>query len=368
MKILHILNSDFGSRATMGIRSYYIITLSKDYVVFCRGNLSNLKENIIVPFFGFRQLSRGIQFLRMIHHSFANLKIIERKLFEFSCKKLIKNADIVHLFYHSREIIDYAHKLNKKVVVEGFTNPLKMKEMFDNGIKLETKKFYLNKDELYCYQNCDLLISPSKWVTHSMVDMSMKGEVVEIPYGVESYDAIKKDLSGKIKFCFAGGLKRTKGLIDLLEAVQELNVDFKDHFELHLYGRSYSELNSEISSLKADNVYFHGYIEDVNKVYQDKHVYVFPSYFEGSSKTVFEAMAFGLPIITTFNSGSQVVDGVNGFIVNINSASDIFISMRNFINDKNLIEKMGEESLNIAKSFTWEEYAKNVNSCYDKIK
>lgn len=367
MKVLHVLNSDFGARATMGIRSYYIANEMKDYSVFCRANLSNIHQKIYSPFLGFRLLSRGIQFLRLLHHSFSKMRKIEKRLFEISCKKHIKNADIIHLFYHSRELLDYAHQLNKKVVVEGFTNPLVMQEMHTSGIKLDIKKFEINKDELYCYQNCDVLISPSKWVTHTMTDLPMKGKIVEIPYGVESYEVLKKDISGKIKFCFAGGLKRTKGIIDLLEAVQELNVDFKDQFEIHLYGRSYSELNAEMSELKADNIFFHGYIDDVKKVFQDKHVYVFPTFYEGSSKTVFEAMAFGLPIITTFNSGSQVIDQVNGYIVNLNSAADIFIAMRKFINDKSLIEKMGDESLKIAKSFTWSDYAKKVNMCYEEM-
>lgn len=368
MNILHILNSDFGSRATMGIRSYYITTQLKDYSVFCRGNLSNVRDRVYTPIFGFRMLSRGIQFFRMIHHSFAKLKWIEKRIFEISCKKYIKNADTIHLFYHSRELMDYAHQLKKKVIVEGFTNPLTLQEMYANGIKLENDEFKLNSDELYCYQNCELLISPSPWVTHTLSDLPMKGEVVEIPYGVDKFQVIKKDFTKKIKFCFAGGLKRTKGLIDLLEAVQELNVDFNGKFELHLYGRSYSELKSEIERLKADNIFFHGYENDLNKMFQDKHVYVFPSFFEGSSKTVFEAMAFGLPVITTFNSGSQVVDGVNGFIVNVNSASDIFIAMRKFITNTGLIEKMGEESIKIANKFTWENYAKNVKSCYEKLK
>lgn len=367
MKILHILNSDFGSRATMGIRSYHIIKKAKNYSVFCRGNLSDIHTNIHFPFPGFRNLGRGIQFFRMIYHSFAKLKFIENKLFIKFCKSHIKSADIVHFFFHSRELLDYAHKLNKKVIVEGFTNPLVMQNMYNNGIELETKKFILNKEELYCYQNCDLLISPSKWVSHTMSDLPMRGEIVEIPYGVETYDAIEKNISGKIKFCFAGGLKRTKGVIDLLEAIKELNVDFHQQFEVHFYGRKYTELNNVINELKSDNIFFHGYVDDVNVVYQDKHVYVFPSFYEGSSKTVFEAMAFGLPIITTFNSGSQVVHELNGFIVEMNSASDIFIAMRKFILDKNLITSMGAESLKIARTFTWSDYSKKVNACYEKM-
>lgn len=368
MKILHILNSDFGARATMGVRSYYILSQTNDYEVFCRGNLSVIKKGIHSPFLGFRFLSRGIQFLRMLHHSFSILKKIEKKLFEVSCKKYIKNADIIHLFFHSKPLLDYAQKYNKKVVVEGFTNPLRIQEMYNNGIKLDNSKFSLNSDEIYCYQNCDLLISPSAWVTSTMSGLSIKGKIVEIPYGVDSYTTSARKLNGKIKFCFAGGIKRTKGVIDLLEAARELHEDYPEKFELHLYGRLYSELQMEIEQFNAPYIFFHGYEDDVYKIYQDKHVYVFPTYFEGSSKTVFEAMAFGLPIITTFNSGSQVIDGLNGFIIEMNCPSDIFLTMKKFMDIPDLISKMGEESLNIAKIKTWPDYAKNVNLCYENLK
>jgi glycosyltransferase involved in cell wall biosynthesis len=115
-------------------------------------------------------------------------------------------------------------------------------------------------------------------------------------------------------------------------------------------------------------IFFHGYEEDVNKIYQDKHVYVFPTYFEGSSKTVFEAMAFGLPVITTFNSGSQVKDGLNGYIIEMNCPSDIFLTMKKFMDEPELVLKMGEESLSIAKTYSWEDYAKKINLCYEQLK
>jgi len=51
--------------------------------------------------------------------------------------------------------------------------------------------------------------------------------------------------------------------------------------------------------------------------YQNASVFVFPSLMEGSARVIQEAMACGLPIITTPNSGSIVKDGVEGFVAPI---------------------------------------------------
>lgn len=367
MKILHILNSDFGARATMGVRSYHILKNRDDYQVFCRANCSEIQNNISCPFGTFRLISRGIQFLRMIHHSFAKLKSIEKRIFENSARKMIQNADIIHLFYHSRPLLDYAKSLGKTVIVEAFTNPRAIEQMQIDGIQLDYPNFHANKEEIYCYENCDFLISPSAWVSSTFKNSSLKGKLVEIPYGVDTYHKKSLTKNPKIKFCFAGGIKRTKGVLELLEAARELYVDYPDKFELHLYGRIYQELKKEIAPFYLDYIYFHGYENDIYKIYDDKDVYVFPSYFEGSSKTVLEAMAFGLPIVTTFNSGSLAQHDKNGYIVEVTSAAELFKAMRKFLKEPDLIKTMGEESLKIANENDWARYAREVDKVYKAI-
>ncbi len=367
MKVLHILNSDYGSRATMGIRSYHIASRLENVSVFCRGNLSSEVKNIRYPFLGFRLLSRAIQFLRRKHIAFAKLKKIEKFAFEFFCKPYIKDADVIHFFYQSKKLIDYANGLNKKTIIEGFTNPLYIKKMENSGIQLDAKNYAVDLEEVYCYQHCHLLISPSKWVTHTFQSDVNPNIIREVYYGVDAFQKHPFDFSKKIKFCFAGGVKRTKGVIELLKAFAIVNQVYKDKIELHLYGRVYGEIKAEVNSLLADNIYMHGYEEDVNKIYSDKHVYVLASYFEGSSKTILEAMSFGLPVITTFNSGSPIVEPENGFVVEIGDHIKLSDCMKQFIESHDLIETIGENNLKKARELSWDLYAKNVSAIYSEF-
>ncbi|BEP48275.1 MULTISPECIES: glycosyltransferase family 4 protein [Variovorax] len=80
-------------------------------------------------------------------------------------------------------------------------------------------------------------------------------------------------------------------------------------------------------------------------------VYVLPSYREGVPMSTQEAMAMGRAIITTDVPGCRetVVEGVNGFLVPVRDAQALAASMAKFINDPELIGRMGRESRRLAE-------------------
>jgi len=80
-------------------------------------------------------------------------------------------------------------------------------------------------------------------------------------------------------------------------------------------------------------------------------VYVLPSYREGTPRTVLEAMAMGRPIVTTDVPGCRetVVEGVNGFLVPVRDDAALGRAMERLILKPGLAERMGAESLRIAR-------------------
>ena len=71
--------------------------------------------------------------------------------------------------------------------------------------------------------------------------------------------------------------------------------------------------------------------------YQWADVFLLPSICEGSATAIYEALACGLPVITTPNSGSIVRDGVEGFIVPIRDVESIVERLNLFMEDKTLL-------------------------------
>ena len=75
-----------------------------------------------------------------------------------------------------------------------------------------------------------------------------------------------------------------------------------------------------------------------------------PSYREGTPRTVLEAMAMGRAVITTDAPGCRetVVDGDNGFLVEVKSIADLVVAMQKFIEQPELAIQMGKRSREIA--------------------
>lgn len=104
-----------------------------------------------------------------------------------------------------------------------------------------------------------------------------------------------------------------------------------------------------------------GFVSNPNEWIENSSVFVLPSYYrEGVPRSTQEAMAIGRAIITTNSVGCKetVVDGVNGYLVPICDVKALINKMEIFINNPNLIVKMGKESRKIAEK---EYNVKDVN-------
>ncbi|MCG7531146.1 glycosyltransferase family 4 protein [Psychrobium sp. MM17-31] len=371
MKILHVLNSDFGLASTMGYRSYQIVkNSSRDIKVFCRANLSRITGgSIATPYPGSRLYSRMTQYvLKTLGDGcfYSFFKNIEINAFSFRAKKYIESADVVHFFYHDEKLIDYAKGLNKKVIIEAFSHPDYLKRMRREGIKFDSNNETSDDHSIPCYLKSDLIVSPSEWVNDNLEFAGIHKDNVEfIPYGVHKQKDRNYCVGKPLKIVFAGGLKRTKGVLELVEAVTYFP---KETIELKIFGRLHNSIASELEELMSgnDNICIMGFNDDIIKQYQNADIYVYPTYFEGSSKTVFEAMSCGLPVITTFNAGSIVRDEIDGFIVPINNPAAIAEKLNLFLDNPDLIKKMGSSAQNYSRLFSWERYAQNVDKIYSE--
>ncbi|WP_229806481.1 glycosyltransferase family 4 protein, partial [Aidingimonas halophila] len=97
---------------------------------------------------------------------------------------------------------------------------------------------------------------------------------------------------------------------------------------------------------------FLGRISDVRPAIAACHVYVLPSYREGTPHTVLEAMAMGRPVVTSDAPGCRetVVDGENGFLTPVQDVHALALAMECFILDPELVTRMGRRSREIAAS------------------
>jgi glycosyltransferase involved in cell wall biosynthesis len=106
-----------------------------------------------------------------------------------------------------------------------------------------------------------------------------------------------------------------------------------------------------------------GKVEDVRPYLTECRVFVLPSYYEGTPRSVLEAMAMGRPIITTEAPGCRetVIEGANGLKVPVKNSNDLANSMIWMIENPEEVDNMGKESRRICE----EKY--NVHNVNEEI-
>lgn len=125
-----------------------------------------------------------------------------------------------------------------------------------------------------------------------------------------------------------------KGIIELLHAVKVL-VTEKHHPNLILVGsgeylEELKDLAKELEILQY--VHFKGPVfvkDEIKKYYLNADVYILPTYHEGFPRTLYEAMIFGTPIITTFVGGIPGImeHKINSIEIQPKSVESILISL-----------------------------------------
>jgi glycosyltransferase involved in cell wall biosynthesis len=85
-------------------------------------------------------------------------------------------------------------------------------------------------------------------------------------------------------------------------------------------------------------------------------VFLLPSICEGSATATYEALGHGLPVVTTFNSGSPVVDGETGCLVPIREVGSIVDALESLAADREKLAEMSRAALRQSQSLTIASY------------
>ena len=147
---------------------------------------------------------------------------------------------------------------------------------------------------------------------------------------------------------FIGRLVKEKGVIDLLEAFNNINFNDGKKVKLLIVGdvaqnERDKDTKEKIENYKANpNIIFTGYREDINSILYITDVFCLPSYREGMPRSIIEAMAMECAVIATDIRGSreEVIDGKTGFLVPVNSINTLKGKFKKLIEDDKLLQEM----------------------------
>lgn len=182
-------------------------------------------------------------------------------------------------------------------------------------------------------------------------------------------NTLKKSMNidtNKKVIIYSGRLVEIKNVDIILEALNKNSL--KESIHLLIVGGGHLEHEIREKCLKYGiSLTITGFLskqEDVFTYYSCGDLFILPSKIEPWGLVVQEAMAASLPVIVSKNSGCVldfVEEGKNGFSFDPNSVHDLNEKITKILSDDQLVKKMGEESSNIAESWTFAKSNEELN-------
>ena len=190
--------------------------------------------------------------------------------------------------------------------------------------------------------------------------ISQKGVV--IPNPIKSDLPTNTEPNREKTVVAVGRLEEQKNYPLLLNSFKKFKGIYPD-YSLHIYGRGHLESNLKEMAYKQlkmteKDVIFEGFKSNVNEEIANSGMYVLSSDFEGISNALLEAMAMGIPTVSTDcpigGSAMCIKNGVNGYLVPVGDIEELSKAMCVIASDTETANKIGLEASKIRNEYSEE--------------
>lgn len=251
-------------------------------------------------------------------------------------------------------ILDLAQIHFKEIEIISNQFPV-FSEIYANK-KLRTRINTIKAEELALADN---ILCLSSFAKESLIKHGInpdKIKVVNLGFDPEKFTpkSTYSNLSNEpLKIVYAGTITKRKGIDQLLRLVD----DFPNQIKITVIG-SISDAGDIFEKYKP-LITWYPYLEqqEMNKVFNENDLFVFPSYLDSWAMVVVEAMACGLPVIVTENTGAK--DAVTSDIGEILPAGDyekLKETLLHISQHKDYLSRKGKSARAQSELYTWQNY------------
>ncbi len=173
-----------------------------------------------------------------------------------------------------------------------------------------------------------------------------------MPASSNGYPNSTRKFAGKLRLVFLGHVREEKGILTLLESLRNLCANGNESIQCDIFGPIYPSISARFKHELAQtkNAMYRGILnqDQVVSTLGQYDALVFPSYYQGEGHpgVLIEAMAAGIPVITTeFRSIPEVVqDRVNGLLVPPQDPQTLAEAIRLLDGDRQLAASMAKRN------------------------
>jgi UDP-glucose:(heptosyl)LPS alpha-1,3-glucosyltransferase len=241
------------------------------------------------------------------------------------------------------------------------------------------------ENQIFKPGNCKFFITNSKLIKSQVMSyFHIKEEMIQVIYNgidtsvfnpeVQSHrQAMRQKYlieNDELVLLFVSNNWERKGLSTILKAIPKTKTD---KIRLLVVGKgkkgSFISLAKE-NSVSPDKIIFTGITDNVPRYYGLADIFVLPTRYEPFSNVCLEAMACGLPVITTKNNGASelILSGESGFVLDDWDDSEGLADMIKNLSDISLRKSIGEKAYSVAKEYTWEKHVEETGKVFALLK
>jgi len=298
--------------------------------------------------------------------------------FTFPKKAKATNADILHQPCFSAPL-NY-----KKPIVVTIHDIISL--LFPETIPFASRMFY-SKWMPFSYRKAKKIITISESTKRDIIRVlgidEKKITVIPLAYDKKFETKISKEKIDQVKAKYGlskeyllhiGTLEPRKNLDFLIDVFADvIEEDQNSNLGLVITGKKgwyYEGLFKKVKSLSLEKrVIFTGYIDEKDKaaIYQGAKIFTFPSVYEGFGLPPLEAMASGIPVISSDTSSMPEVIGEAGILLSPHDRSGWVKAIRELKTNENLYKKLVEKNKEQVKKFDWDITAQKTIEVYRQV-
>lgn len=203
------------------------------------------------------------------------------------------------------------------------------------------------------------IITPSNYWKNILInEFKIKSDKITVTYeGVDSSFFINKSSKTNNNLVYTGNLYPHKNVGLAIKAAEKLKIKIfvicaRSIFQNRLIESKYVRFLGELSDT------------EIRKIYSESLAFIFPSFYEGFGLPGLEAMAAGLPVISSNASCLPEIYKDCALYFNPNNLEELIEKIELIQSDKNLRNELVNKGRKLARSYTWDKMGKETWQIY----
>jgi glycosyltransferase involved in cell wall biosynthesis len=280
----------------------------------------------------------------------------------YSLYKVAKNNyGVLHLTHYE----GYANNATKRPIVMTYHDKLFSSYCYHERTIREQKK---------CFAHVDKIITVSNNTKNDLISLfGIDEKKIEVIYhGVSKNLYVHGERIIKEKYIlFVGARKKYKNFFRLLKAFAQIIKTNMPELKLVCTGKPFD--NNELQEIQAlgikkEQINSRFYSdEELQNLYQNAELFVFPSEYEGFGFPLLEAMSNNCPVVCSNASCFPEIAGNAAEYFNSLDIDDIFAALKKVLFSTDMRKKLVENGKNRCEEFSWEKSAQKHINLYESL-